>query len=89
MHVMCLAGVFRMRPCPAKHRLENQLSLALACGLWELEPARGNDWDMEAIHLFAKLVKGVALQFLLISYETVDCITKCQVSGQYNLILRL
>ena len=68
-----------MHPCPAKHCLENQLSLALACGLWELEPAKGDDWTMEAIHLFAKLVKGVALQFLLVSYETVNNITKCQV----------
>lgn len=68
-----------MHPCPAKYYLEKQPSLALACSLWEVEPAKGKDWDTEAIHLFAELVKGVALQFLLVSYETVNNITKCQV----------
>ncbi|MPC81978.1 Tudor domain-containing protein 1 [Portunus trituberculatus] len=69
----------RMYHCPAKHWLEKQPSLALACSLWEVEPAKGKDWDTEAIHIFAKLVKDVALQFLLVSYETVNNITKCQV----------
>ena len=62
-----------------KHRLEKQPSLALACGLWEVEPAQGNDWDVAAIELFAKLVKDATLQFLLISYESNNNTTKCQV----------
>lgn len=69
----------RLRACPSKHSVENQPALALACSLWEVEPARGKDWDMEAIQIFVRLVNHVTLQLLLISYKTEDNITKCQV----------
>lgn len=69
----------RLRHCPPKHSLENEPSLALACSLWEVEPARGKDWDKEAIQIFAKLVDDTTLQFFLVSYKTEDNITKCQV----------
>ncbi|XP_050723671.1 RING finger protein 17-like isoform X2 [Eriocheir sinensis] len=69
----------RLRRCPPKHSLENEPALALACSLWEVEPAKGKDWDEEAIQIFAKLVDDTTLQFFLISYKTEDNITKCQV----------
>lgn len=73
------AGLCRMYHCPAKHGLKKQPALALACGLWEVEPAKGKDWTSEAIHIFAKLVRDVPLQFFVLSYEIVNNITKCQV----------
>lgn len=70
----------RLRRCPARLSIVNKPSLALACCLWEVEPLRDKDWDMEAIQLFALLVKDTKLQLFVISYEKLDNITKCQVS---------